>query len=114
MKAWAGSLFCRTCRCAIRSLAKFLQATLRWNPVQSNPTRKYDPAAKEFEFVTPSGAHYIHGDVSPEQVAQFESATSKGKAFNEIKKSSTYVGKVVSGKRVNVRPPKGLASAAPD
>jgi hypothetical protein len=47
-------------------------------------------------------------------MADFEKATSKGKAFNEIKKGSTYVAKIVNGKRVNVKPPKGLASGSPD
>lgn len=74
----------------------------------------YDPAKREFQSVTPSGATYIHGDVSPEQVAAFESATSKGKAFNQIKQNSVYVGKIVNGQRVNAQPPKALSSATPD
>lgn len=85
------------------------------SPVESSAIKsyKYDPASREFEFVTPSGAHYVHGDVSPEQIADFEKAGSKGKAFNEIKKNSTYVAKIVNGKRMAVKPDKNLASAAP-
>lgn len=71
---------------------------------------KYDPAAKEFEFVTPSGGVYVHGDVSPDQIAAFEKAASKGKAFNEIKKNSTYVGKIVNGKRLAIKPTSGRSS----
>lgn len=74
----------------------------------------YDPAKREFQSVTPSGATYIHGDVSPEQVQAFEAASSKGKAFNELKQNSVYVGKIVNGQRVNAQPPKSLASASPE
>lgn len=85
-------------------------------PVKSSAIKSYsyDPESKEFEFVTPSGAHYVHGDVSPEQMADFEKAESKGKAFNQIKNNSVYVGKIVNGKRVAVKPPKNMASASPD
>jgi len=75
---------------------------------------KYDPAKREFTSVTPTGATYIHGDVSPEQFAEFENAPSKGKAYNELKKSATPVGKIVNGQRVNTQPPKSLRSASPD
>lgn len=74
----------------------------------------YDPASREFQSVTPSGATYIHGDVSPEQVEAFEAADSKGKAFNQLKQNSPLVGKVINGQRVNVQPPRALGSAAPE
>jgi hypothetical protein len=73
----------------------------------------YDPAKREFTSVTPTGATYIHGDVSPEQVAAFEAAPSKGKAWNDLRKGSPLVGKVVNGQRVNAKPPTALASASP-
>ena len=64
---------------------------------------KYDPAAREFEVKT-DGGHYVYGDVSPEQAAEFEAAKSKGKAWNDIRKNSTLVAKVVNGKRVSIIP----------
>jgi hypothetical protein len=74
---------------------------------------KYDPTTKEFEAAT-TGGTYIHGDVSPEQTEAFESAKSKGKAWTELKDNSTYVGKIVNGKRVAAKPPRDLGSASPD
>jgi hypothetical protein len=74
---------------------------------------KYDPATKEFEAGT-TGGTYIHGDVSPEQAKDFENASSKGKAWTELKNNSTYVGKIVNGKRIAARPPRDLGSASPD
>jgi KTSC domain len=75
---------------------------------------KYDPATKEFEAVTTGGQHYIHGDVSPEQAKAFEAADSKGKAWNELRKGSTRVGKEVNGQRVAARPALEMRSASPD
>ena len=65
---------------------------------------KYDPQAQEFEAYTPSGGHYVYGDVSPEQAAKFEAADSKGKAWNDIRQNSTLVAKVINGKRVPIKP----------
>jgi KTSC domain len=75
-------------------------------PVDSSALKsyKYDPLTREFESVTTNGSHYIHGDVDPAQVAQFEAADSKGRAWNELRKNSTLVAKVVNGKRVPVKP----------
>lgn len=75
-------------------------------PVESSALKsyKYDPQTREFESVTQNGQHYIHGDVSPEQAAKFEAADSKGRAWNELRKNSTLVAKVVNGKRIPVRP----------
>jgi hypothetical protein len=75
---------------------------------------KYDPARQEMQVTTKAGAQYIHGDVSPEQAATFEQAGSKGKAWGELKKNSTYVGKIVNGQRINAKPPSSLRSASPD
>lgn len=75
---------------------------------------KYDPATREFQTITTNGSHYIHGDVSPEQAQAFMQADSKGQAFNQLKAGSTYVGKVVNGKRVAAQPPMNLRSASPD
>ena len=75
---------------------------------------KYDPARQEMQVTTKAGARYIHGDVSPEQAAEFEKAGSKGKAWGELKKNSTYVGKIVNGQRINAKPPSSLRSASPD
>lgn len=84
-------------------------------PVKSTAIRsyKYDPATREFEAST-TGGTYIHGDVSPEQAQAFEQASSKGKAWAELKKNSTYVGKIVNGKRVAAIPPMNLRSGVPD
>lgn len=84
-------------------------------PVKSSAIRsyKYDPATKEFEASTASGT-YIHGDVSPEQVEAFEKASSKGKAWSDLKNNSTYVGKIVNGERVAAKPPRDLGSASPE
>jgi hypothetical protein len=88
---------------------------------QSKPTTssaiqdyKYDPARQEMQVTTKAGAQYIHGDVSPEQAAEFEKSGSKGKAWGELKKNSTYVGKIVNGQRINAKPPSSLRSASPD
>jgi hypothetical protein len=75
---------------------------------------KYDPGKQEMQVTTKAGAQYIHGDVSPEQAAEFEKASSKGKAWGELKKNSTYVGKIVNGQRINAKPPSSLRSASPD
>lgn len=85
-------------------------------PVDSSALKgyKYDPNTREFESMTTSGAHYIHGDVSPEQAAAFEAEDSKGKAWNDLRNSSTLVAKVVNGKRVAVKPPSELQSSDPN
>lgn len=75
---------------------------------------KYNPAKQEMQVTTKAGAQYIHGDVSPEQAETFENASSKGKAWGELKKNSTYVGKIVNGQRINAKPPSSLRSASPD
>jgi hypothetical protein len=86
-----------------------------YTPIDSSAIKsyKYDPTTKEFETVTSTGAVYVHGDVSPEQVKAFEQADSKGKAWNDIKKNSTYLGKVVNGKKVYAQPPMDIRSASP-
>jgi len=75
---------------------------------------KYDPTTREFESVTQGGQHYVHGDVDPAQVAQFEAADSKGKAWAELRKNSTLVAKIVNGKRVAVKPVISEMDKIPD
>lgn len=87
-----------------------------FTPVKSSALKgyRYSPETQELESITNSGGHYIHGDVTPEQFQAFEQAESKGKAWSDLKQNSTYVGKVVNGKRVAAVPPKELATATPE
>lgn len=64
---------------------------------------KYDPETREFESITQSGQHYVHGDVTPEAAQAFEDADSKGRAWQDIRKNGTLVAKVVNGTRVPIR-----------
>jgi hypothetical protein len=88
-------------------------------PIKSSALTSYknNPAARELEVVTKeAGQHYIYGDVPPEAAAKFENATSKGKAWNELRKTPgvTQVATVVNGKRMPTKPPVALQSATPD
>jgi hypothetical protein len=87
-----------------------------FTPVDSSALRgyKYDPETREFHSITSSGQHYVHGDVSPEQVAAFEAADSKGKAWNDIRQNSPLVGKIVNGERVAAKPPVAMRSVVID
>lgn len=84
-----------------------------FTPVESSAVKayKYNPDAQEFETITKNGQHYIHGDVSPEQAAEFEAADSKGKAWNALRNNSTLVAKVINGKRMPIKP---LSAASAD
>lgn len=81
---------------------------------------KYSPETREFESITQGGQHYIHGDVSPDEVDNFADADSKGKAWQQIKSQNPLVAKVVNGRRVStvpsrsatVEPPKTISAAA--
>jgi hypothetical protein len=82
-----------------------------FTPVESSALKgyKYDPAAREFEYVTKDGSHYVRGDVDPEAAAQFEKTAadtgSFGKAWHELRNNPQGgVGqfKVLNGKRVPV------------
>jgi hypothetical protein len=77
-------------------------------PVESSALKsyKYDPIAHEFESLTQNGQHYIYGDVPPEAAAKFEAADSKGKAWNDLRKTPgvTRVATVINGKRVPFKP----------
>jgi len=77
-----------------------------FTPVESTALKgyKYSPETREFESVTNSGSHYIHGDVSPEEVDAFEAADSKGKAWSKLKSQNPLVAKVVNGNRVATKP----------
>jgi hypothetical protein len=73
-----------------------------FTPVESSVLKgfKYSPEAREFESITNDGAHYIHGDVAPEEAQTFADAGSKGKAWSKLKSQSPLVAKVLDGKRV--------------
>ena len=67
---------------------------------------KYDPSAREFEAKATSGnTVYVYGDVAPEDVKAFESADSKGKAWQSIRQNP-LVAKIVDGKRIAVKAPQ--------
>jgi hypothetical protein len=87
-----------------------------FTPVESTALKgyKYSPETREFESVTNSGSHYIHGDVSPEEVQTFEDADSKGKAWSKLKSQNPLVAKVVNGNRVAVKPPTSAPAGAED
>lgn len=70
---------------------------------------KYDPTAREFEYITKDGSHYVRGDVDPAAATQFEQTAEKtgsfGKAWHELRNNPQGgVGqfKVINGKRVAV------------
>jgi hypothetical protein len=77
-----------------------------FTPVKSSAIRayKYDPVRKEFESITTDGQHYVHSDISPADVTEFEASTSKGAAWGKLKSLGVLTAKVVGGKRVPVRP----------
>jgi hypothetical protein len=88
-----------------------------FTPVKSSALRgyKYDPAAKEMTVITKDGSGHIYGDVSPEQAKAFTDNPSSGKAWAELRNSSSAkVAKLINGKRVAVKPPNELASATPE
>lgn len=65
----------------------------------------YDSGAKEFHARMTSGdTTYVYGDVSPEEADAFNSADSKGKAYQQIKSGHPLVAKIVNGKRMSVKP----------
>lgn len=82
-----------------------------FTPVESSALKgyKYDPAAREFEYITKDGSHYVRGDVEPEAAAQFEQTAAEkgsfGKAWAELRQNpqgGVGVAKVINGKRVPV------------
>jgi hypothetical protein len=82
-----------------------------FTPVESSALKgyKYDPAAREFEYITTDGSHYIRGDVAPEAADQFEKTAveknSIGKAWHELRQNpqgGVGVAKVINGKRVPI------------
>jgi hypothetical protein len=88
------------------STAKSGAASSRELPEGFTPTEssvlagyKYDPATQEFESITNAGQHYVHGEVTPEQAADFEATDSKGKGWNKLRGSSVLVAKVLNGVR---------------
>jgi hypothetical protein len=83
-------------------------------PVDSTAVKayKYDPKAQEFTATSASGQTFVHGDVSPAEAKVFEKATSKGKAWNEIRNNHPLVAKIVNGQRINHVP--SIRSASPN
>jgi hypothetical protein len=76
-------------------------------PHQSSAMRSsmYDSGAKEFHARMTSGdTTYVYGDVAPEEAEAFNSAESKGKAYQQMKSGHPLVAKIVNGKRVAVKP----------
>lgn len=74
--------------------------------VDSSAVRSYGyrADAREFEARATSGnTIYVYGDVPPEVAAGFESAPSKGKAWQQIRQYP-LVAKIVDGKRIAVKP----------
>lgn len=68
---------------------------------------KYSPDAREFEYVTKDGSHYVRGDVAPEAFAKFEQTADEtgsfGKAWHELRQNpegGVGVAKIINGKRV--------------
>jgi hypothetical protein len=86
-----------------------------FTPVESSWIKgfKYNPDTREFETLTKGGGHYVHGDVSPEDVANFEQAKSKGNAWPNTIGTNAQVGQYISGKRVSTKP-IAQRSAAPE
>jgi hypothetical protein len=86
-----------------------------FTPVESSALKgyRYNPESSEFQAISQNGQHYIYGDVSPEQAADFEAADSKGTAWNNLRKAPgvTLTAKVINGKRVAVA--RAGQSAAP-
>jgi hypothetical protein len=70
---------------------------------------KYDPTARELEYTTKTGQHYVRGDVDPDAAADFEKGLteSPGKAWNALKnnpRGGVDVAKVINGKRIAMKP----------
>lgn len=67
-----------------------------FTPVDSTVLKgyKYDAAAQEFTAITQNGQTYTHGEVTPDQVADFEKADSPGRAWTQvIRNNNTLVRK---------------------
>lgn len=92
-----------------------------FTPVESSALKgyKYDPAAREFEYITNDGTHYVRGDVAPEAFAHFQKTAtdtgSFGKAWHALREHPEGgVGqfKVINGERVAVRKMMPVADLA--
>lgn len=70
-----------------------------FTPVKSSVLKayKYNSATQEFDGITNTGQVYRHAEVTPDQFQKFESADSKGKAWNELRNNATPLGKVNNG-----------------
>lgn len=80
-----------------------------FTPVESSALKgyKYDLSAREFEYITKDGQHYVRGDVDPSAVERFEQNPSAGKGLAALRNDPQGgVGqyKVINGERVAVKP----------
>jgi hypothetical protein len=82
---------------------------------------KYDPDAREFEYITKDGQHYVRGDVGQAAADAFnqrlDDTGSAGKAMDALKKHPEGgVGQfqVMEGERVPVQKAQNLRSATPE
>jgi hypothetical protein len=85
-----------------------------FTPVDSSALKgyKYDSSAREFEYITKDGSHYVRGDVDPSAVETFESNPSPGKGLAALRndpQGGVGVAKVLNGKRVAIAKAQPLA-----
>ena len=90
-----------------------------FTPVDSTMLKgyKYDPASQEFDAVLNDGQRYRHAGVTPDQVAAFEDANSKGAAYNKAIRNGpgvTPLGKVDANGTLIPRVKPSYRSATPE
>jgi KTSC domain-containing protein len=73
----------------------------------------YNPARQELTVTASNGIGYVHGEVSPQEAADFHAAPSKGQAWQVIQQNHVKVAKIVNGKRVAMNP-SAFRSATPE
>jgi hypothetical protein len=83
-----------------------------FTPVDSSLLKgyKYDPEAQEFTAILKNGQTYTHGEVTPEQVKDFENADSQGSAWT--KKIKQGAGTVLVQKNGESVVPSTMQSAS--
>jgi len=115
----------------LQSIAETLPEGFK--PVDSQALKgyKYNPEAREFEYVTKDGQHYVRGDVDPEAFQKFEQVASDkgsfGKAWAQLRsdpRGGVGLFRVINGERVPVKAgtmrtregvmPKAKAGMRPD
>lgn len=118
-----------------RSPAKPIAVPEGHTPVESSALRsyKYDPDAREFEYVTNDGTHYVRGDVGPEAFREFLNVAGEtdsiGKGWHALRnhpEGGVPQFKVdANGERIPIKPgqlrvapgksiPKAASGLAPD